>query len=259
MVLRLKIDHKAIITITNWADWLNLLMRKILSIDTSADFCTVAIVQNGSPLANESLSMLRGHAEALIPMVQKVCADAYTSPSDFDLIGVTVGPGSYTGVRTGIAAARGVALVADCPAVGVSSLHATAAAVAPNGSHPILVVLDTRRADYFVQLFGPETTPLNAPSVMDVEGIGDLIQRYHPIVIGNAVFRLIEEQGTVQMGDFDVFPDDGVPDPVSVAVIAEKILESGGLSSDTLKPLYLRAPEAKIPNRGGRLKNRPGG
>ncbi|MEE2996990.1 MAG: tRNA (adenosine(37)-N6)-threonylcarbamoyltransferase complex dimerization subunit type 1 TsaB [Pseudomonadota bacterium] len=233
-------------------------MRKILSIDTSADFCAVAIVRDGSPLANESVSMFRGHAEALIPMVQKVCADACTSPSDIDLIGVTIGPGSFTGVRTGIAAARGFALAADCPAVGVSSLHTAAASIASNGLHPILVVLDTRRADYFVQLFGPETTPINAPSVMDAGGISGLIQRYHPFVIGNAVSRLLEEQCIANIGDFDVFSGDGVPDPVSVASIAEKILESRGESSDTLTPLYLKPPEAKIPNRGGRLKNRPG-
>jgi tRNA threonylcarbamoyladenosine biosynthesis protein TsaB len=101
-------------------------MTTILSFDTSADFCAAALVRADTALACDSLPMSRGHAEALVPLVQKLCAEAGIKLSDVDLIGATVGPGSFTGVRTGIAAAKGFALAAGCPAIGVSSLDAVA-------------------------------------------------------------------------------------------------------------------------------------
>ncbi|PPR10753.1 MAG: tRNA threonylcarbamoyladenosine biosynthesis protein TsaB [Alphaproteobacteria bacterium MarineAlpha11_Bin1] len=234
-------------------------MRKILSIDTSADFCGVAILRGESVLSRHSLAMSRGHAEALIPLVKNLCADANITPSAFDLISVTIGPGSFTGVRTGISAAKGFALVADCPAIGVSSLHAVAAAVPTNDAQPILIVLDTRRADYFVQLFDRDTTPIDLPSTMDSIGIRELIRIHRPVVAGNALGRLRKEESISGMGDFESFSGDGVPDPVLVAGIAEKIIDSRRVASNTLAPLYLRSPEAKIPRWGGRLKNKPSG
>ena len=171
-----------------------------------------------------------------------------------DLVAVTVGPGSFTGVRTGIAAARGFALATGAPAVGVSSLHAVAYAARQAGSPPVLVMLDTRRPDFFAQLFDSDAQPCSGPAVLDTREILDLIRMNDPLVVGNAVARFRSEHVGAQMDEGMFGSGPGVPDPTDVALLAERILNTKGVASDTLSPLYLRAPEAKIPPGGGRLK-----
>jgi tRNA threonylcarbamoyladenosine biosynthesis protein TsaB len=229
-------------------------MTTILSFDTSADFCAAALVRAETAFACDSLPMSRGHAEALVPLVQELCAEAGIELSGVDLIGVTVGPGSFTGVRTGIAAAKGFALAAGCPAIGVSSLDAVALGAKDQAESPILVLLDTRRSDYFVQLFNADAAPLEEPSVRDADGVRDLVRAHHPVVTGNAVDRFFERVEGLDPGSCTIHAGPGVPHPMDVADIAERILNTRGVASDTLSPLYLRAPEAKVPPGGGRLK-----
>ncbi|CAN0245947.1 unnamed protein product [Discosporangium mesarthrocarpum] len=235
-------------------------MPLILGLETSADICAGALVADGEVLGVSRLEMSRGHAEALVPMVQDIAAIAGVELAALDLIGVTRGPGSFTGVRTGLAAARGFAIAADAPAIGVSSLQAVAcnAVRALTGTGPVLCVLDTRRADYFAQTFDQAGAEISAPGVMNAEDLFELITSTQPVLAGNAVSRLLSGYD----GDLDSLrraPGTGTADPVDVAAIAETIFsQSGpnkkGLAQDTLSPLYLRAPEAKLPVNGGRLK-----
>jgi tRNA threonylcarbamoyladenosine biosynthesis protein TsaB len=208
--------------------------------------------------------MSRGHAEVLVPMVQELAGEAGIALTALDLIGVTRGPGSFTGLRTGIAAARGFAIASGAPAVGVSSLLAVArgAARVSLEPRPILCILDTRRADYFVQTFDQTGMATGEPGVMGAEElfslIGSLRPELHPVLAGNAVSRLLSAYD----GDPDTLrrvPGTGSPDPVDVAALAEAILckpafSREGVAQDTLSPLYLRVPEAKLPANGGRLK-----
>ena len=228
-------------------------MSTILSFDTSADFCAAALVRDGVVLSARSLAMSRGHAEALVPMVQDMCAATVIGFPDLDLIGVTVGPGSFTGVRTGIAAAKGFGLAAGCPVIGVSSLQVVAFGAGDTGSSPVLVLLDTRRSDYFAQVFSTGAEPVQAPGVFDAAGIRALIREHAPSVTGNAVGRFLDECDPDALEDIAVLDGAGVPDPADIATLAERILTIRGVAPDTLSPLYLRAPEAKIPPRGGRL------
>src|SRR6478609_4003883 len=102
---------------------------RVLAIDTALAACSAAVLdtEHGGIVASESLPMLRGHAEALLPLLQRVMHQARLSFPDIDRIAVTTGPGSFTGLRVGIAAASGIALGADKPAVGVTTLSAYAA------------------------------------------------------------------------------------------------------------------------------------
>ena len=97
---------------------------RVLAIDTALAACSAAVLDTeyGGIVANESLPMTRGHAEALMPLLKRVMDAAGLTFSDIDRVAVTTGPGSFTGLRVGIAAARGIALAADKPAVGVSTL-----------------------------------------------------------------------------------------------------------------------------------------
>jgi tRNA threonylcarbamoyladenosine biosynthesis protein TsaB len=201
-------------------------------------------------------------------MVQELAGEAGIALTALDLIGVTRGPGSFTGLRTGIAAARGFAIASGAPAVGVSSLQAVArgAARVSLEPRPIICVLDTRRADYFAQTFDQTGAATGDPGVMGADDLFSLIgslhpelrPERHPILAGNAVSRLLSAYD----GDPDTLrrvPGTGSPDPVDVAALAEAIrgepvFNTEGVAQDTLSPLYLRAPEAKLPANGGRLK-----
>lgn len=230
-------------------------MPLTLALDTSADNCAVAILRDGVCLDRRKEHMTRGHAEALVPMVQSAAEASGVSLSDIGLVAVTRGPGSFTGLRTGIAAARGFALAAGAPAIGVSSLHAVALG-ASRALHPetgILGVLDTRRADYFVQMFDAAGVPTGDPDVHDAGHIETLLGDDIVLLAGNAVPRLLSALPR-QFTAMPCLAGDGCPDPVDVAILAEAILNKEGLVSDTLSPLYLRAPEAKLPVNGGRLK-----
>ena len=239
-------------------------MPLTLALETSGDACAAAFVADGEVLGVRQVEMSRGHAEVLVPMVQDLAREADVALTALDLIGVTRGPGSFTGLRTGIAAARGFAIASGAPAVGVSSLLAVArgAARVSLEPRPILCILDTRRADYFAQTFDQTGMATGEPGVMCVEEllslIGSLHPELHPVLAGNAVSRLLSAYD----GDPDTLrrvPGTGSPDPVDVAALAEAILykpvfSREGVAQDTLSPLYLRAPEAQFPANGGRLK-----
>lgn len=235
-------------------------MPLILGLETSADVCAAALVADGEVLGVSHLDMARGHAEALVPMVGEIAAAAGVELAALDLIGVTRGPGSFTGVRTGMAAARGFAIAADALAIGVSSLQAVAhrAVRDVTDTGPVLCVLDTRRADYFAQTFDDAGMETDLPQVMTADALFDLIASLKPALAGNAVSRLLSGYDG-NPGSLRRAPGNGNPDPVDVAAIAEKIFSETvrnkkELAQDTLSPLYLRAPEAKLPAHGGRLK-----
>src|SRR5262245_47003199 len=101
---------------------------RLLAIDTALDACAACVfdTEGGRTLASESLAMARGHAEAVMPLIARLMDKADVGFSDLDRVVVTVGPGSFTGLRVGISAARGIALASGKPAVGVSTLAAYA-------------------------------------------------------------------------------------------------------------------------------------
>src|ERR1035441_860589 len=139
---------------------------RVLAIDTALGACSAAVLdtENGGILASESLPMTRGHAEALMPLLKRVMDEAGMTFPDIDRIAVTTGPGSFTGLRVGIAAARGIALAADKPAVGMSTLSAYAAPhMAADDKFPVVAAIDARHAHVYLQVFSPGGRTLTAP------------------------------------------------------------------------------------------------
>src|SRR5262245_11974967 len=127
----------------------------ILAIDTALDACSAAVLDttSGNTIAIESLPMQRGHAEALMPLLGRVMKESGIGFAGLDRIAVTTGPGSFTGLRVGLSAARGIALAAEKPVVGVTTLAAYAApAVAANAEHPILSAIDARHDHVYFQV-----------------------------------------------------------------------------------------------------------
>lgn len=122
-------------------------------------------------LASRDAAMLHGQVEALLPMIDAVMRQARLAASVLDLIAVTTGPGSFTGIRVGLAAARGVALAAGLPIFGVTSFEATAAVCVGAAKGWMLAALESRRADLYTQFFDCRGRPLSEPAAVLPEAL----------------------------------------------------------------------------------------
>lgn len=129
---------------------------RVLAIDTALGACAAAVFDSdsGALLGHESLLMTRGHAEALMPLIARVMVRSALRFGALDRVAVTRGPGSFTGLRVGLAAARGIALAAGVPAVGVSTLCAYAAPHrAADAASPVVAAIDARHDQVYLQVF----------------------------------------------------------------------------------------------------------
>src|SRR6476619_4589881 len=141
---------------------------RVLAIDTALEACSVAVLDTSraDQRVHESVPMQRGHAEALMPLVARVLERAQIDFAALDRIAVTTGPGSFTGLRVGIAAARGIALATGKPAIGLTTLAAFAAPfIAADDTLPVVVAIDARHDHVYLQVFGPGGRTLVAPRV----------------------------------------------------------------------------------------------
>src|SRR3954469_20720606 len=143
----------------------------ILAIDTALDACAAGILDTdlGKLVAQESQIMKRGHAEALMPLIARVMANSGIPFGAIDRIAVTTGPGSFTGLRVGISAARGIGLAAAKPVVGLTTLAAYAAPhIAHDDKTAIAVAIDARHQHVYLQIFGPGGRTLIAPRIASI-------------------------------------------------------------------------------------------
>lgn len=216
---------------------------RILAIDTALAACSAAVYdsQSGAVLASESLPMSRGHAEALIPMVGRVMAAAALSFAALDRIAVTVGPGSFTGLRVGVAAARGLALAAGKPAVALTTLAAYAAPhIATENAKPLLAAIDARNDQVYMQLFDLAGRTIVAPRVASLRDALRTASAGPARLAGSGAAMIAAAWPTDQPAPtlIDAAP---APDIAWVARLGAAATEVG----DMPKPFYLSAPSAK--------------
>src|ERR1700726_535840 len=143
----------------------------ILAIDTALDACAAGVLDTeaGKLIAQESQAMKRGHAEALMPLIARVIEQSGIAFAALDRIAVTTGPGSFTGLRVGLSAARGIALAANRPVVGVTTLTAYAAPiVGETGPHPIMSAIDARHDHVYFQVVSGDGSSLIKPKVAPI-------------------------------------------------------------------------------------------
>ena len=195
-----------------------------LAFDTATAVATSALVDTGSNGHLELLGERVSRAQTLLEDVDALLRQAGAHPSELDRLAVGVGPGSFTGVRIGLAVARGLALSLDVPGAGVSTLAALAA-----GAPGAVPVVDAKRREVFTLLDGeprvlaPQDLPLEEEAVC----VGDGARRYR---------SLLEERGAV------VPPDDDERHLPRARFHARLAGEPGPV--DELEPLYLRVPDA---------------
>lgn len=215
----------------------------ILAIDTGLDACAAAVLdtETAELRAQESLPMKRGHAETLMPMIARVMQSADLAFTALDRIAVTVGPGSFTGLRVGISAARGLALAAKRPAVGLTTLSAYAAAiVGQSGPAPVISAIDARHDHVYFQIVAGDGSQLVRPGIVPIDEAIAASQFGAPHLVGSAANILAER-----------WPKDA---PQPVAVDAQPAPDIGwvawlGAAADPetnpARPFYLKAPDAK--------------
>ncbi|GAB4519423.1 MAG: tRNA (adenosine(37)-N6)-threonylcarbamoyltransferase complex dimerization subunit type 1 TsaB [Roseibium sp.] len=224
---------------------------RVLAIDTALANCAAAVLDDGDGSAcfvacGEEIG--RGHAERLMDMIGEVMAETSTPFTDLDRVAVTVGPGSFTGLRVGLAVARGFGLVLGKPVVGISTLAAIARSAAPrDGGGPLLVALTGKADEVYCQRFDASGMPVEEAGVHSVgelaatlpEGIrlaGSAAEKV-AAACGISAERILSRRG---------FP--GIRDVAELGISADP-------ARSVPSPLYLRPPEA-TPQSKGRIERR---
>jgi tRNA threonylcarbamoyladenosine biosynthesis protein TsaB len=217
----------------------------ILAIDTALDACSAGVLDTdaGKLIALESQPMKRGHAEALMPLIARVIKQAGIAFASFDRIAVTIGPGSFTGLRVGLSAARGIALAADKPVVGLTTLAAYAApVVSENAEPPVISAIDARHDQVYFQVVSGDGSSLIRPRVAPIEEALRASRFGAPHLVGNAAGILAGRWPTDALPPFRVDAQPA-PDIAWVAWLGAAV----NPATAPARPYYLRAPDAKLP------------
>src|SRR5215470_1365430 len=215
----------------------------ILAIDTALDACAAAVLDTeaGGLVAHESQPMKRGHAEALMPLIARVMHQSGLSFAALDRIAVTTGPGSFTGLRVGLSAARGIALAARKPAVGLTTLSAYAAPlIREHGEHPVISAIDARHDHVYVQVVTGDGGALVRPRVAPIGEALDASRFGAPHLVGNAARILADHWPMTAAPPVSVNPQ-VAPDIAWVAWLGAAVHPE----TAPPRPFYLRAPDAK--------------
>lgn len=160
----------------------------ILAFDAALQATQVAVWRNGEVLARAEERLSRGQAERLMPMITDAMAAAAVDFKSLDRIAVTCGPGSFTGVRIGLAAARGLALATGRPAIGISTTEVLAASVADDerrGVDGMLAVIDSQRGDLFAQLFDAAGAALGPVVNVSPDALRALVGERSVLTVGD--------------------------------------------------------------------------
>ena len=225
-------------------------MLRVLAIDTALGACSACILQAGEaePLAFETIPMERGHAETLLPLIDRVASHVDGGFDSLDRVAVTVGPGSYTGLRVGIAAARGIGLAAGIPVVGVATLSAYLAPLMATERRGLLTAaIDAKHGHIYIQAVAAGGRTIVQPSLLGYRDALRLLGSGPLLIAGSAAAVLAAEaraQGTEAIVR-DISP---APDIAWVARLGALADPNQALP----KPLYLREPDAK-PQAGARI------
>jgi tRNA threonylcarbamoyladenosine biosynthesis protein TsaB len=219
---------------------------RVLAIDTALAACSAAVLDTvfGGVIAGESVPMVRGHAEALMPIVEQVMQRAELTFTDIDRVAVTTGPGSFTGLRVGISAARGIALAANLPAFGVSTLSAYAAPhLAEDQINSVIAVIDARHDHVYLQVFGPGGRIVVAPRLAPIGEAVRAASEAPSRIVGSAALAVADRLPKGARPPLRVDAREA-PDIGWVARMGAVLPEG----QSPPKPQYLRAPDAQPQN-----------
>lgn len=207
----------------------------ILSIDTSGVDCSACVYdsENDTVLGEVTENIGKGHAELLMGIVDAALAQAGLSLDAIQRLAVTIGPGSFTGIRVGVAAVRGFALSLDGEAVGITTLETLAADhQRQKPGEPVAVGLDAKRGECYLQIFAIDGTPVTEAALLSLEDARQSLVGFDGVIIGSAAPLFAgEEAGSG-------------PDHFPIATVA-RLAATKPAHQPKPAPLYLRGPDAR--------------
>ena len=223
-------------------------MTLMLGIDTATTGCSVALMDGATCLAENQSRMPRGQSEALAPMIEDAMKSAGISFDRLDGIAVTRGPGAFTGLRIGLAAARAMALSIAKPCIGITTFDSLSAQARQRENietgTALLVAIESKRVEIFVSMYGFDGALLIEPSALRPEAIEKMPEGITSVIIVGDASQKVE---SALIGRVDVrrIEDIEVPDAKVVANFGLNLLGTPELATPT--PFYLRPPDASIP------------
>lgn len=226
-------------------------MALVLGMDTSMNACSVALVDGRDTLETRSDPMTRGQSEALAPMIDQVMKATGRTYDDIDALAVTRGPGAFTGLRIGLAAARGLALTISKPCIGITTFDVLIrqALMAPGVTMPgdgiLVIAIETKRDDVYVQAIGSDGSTVVSPTAMMAEDLAKALPEERlKFICGDATARVREELGPTGPA-MEIIPNVILPDPAILAMCAQAFLDSP--EDAPASPFYIRPPDVTMP------------
>jgi len=225
----------------------------ILAIETTGAFASVALMKDDKIIGHVSGNDRFSHLQNLMPQVETVIKENELSIGDIDLIAVSNGPGSFTGIRIGVSTARALSQILDIPCVAVPSLDALALRGAEYAKGDILIcpMLDARRSQvyaggYFIKDGYPVEEIKAGPYMMD-EFLAKAAGYDQILVLGDAMDKYADKMAEIRPeGTLDTPEDIRYQDASCVAALGAKLYaEKGGLSYNEVQPEYMRMAEAE--------------
>ena len=222
---------------------------KILALDTSTLMATIAVIQDDILIGEFSLNQDMSHSERLVPMIKEILDNLNLKIDDIDLYGVSTGPGSFTGLRIGVATVKGFAHLFDKPIVGVSTLEG----LAFNLPHNEIVVpmIDARRDRVYTGIYTWENGRIQTimePDVIEVDDLLEILDKYEKIAVNGDGSILYKERIGSALGDKVLFSTIGANSCRAGSIAELAILKyKDGYQDDyfTLVPDYLRQTQAE--------------
>jgi tRNA threonylcarbamoyladenosine biosynthesis protein TsaB len=214
---------------------------KVLALSTSAPRGSVALLDGGRVLGAASYDGAQGHAERLFQAIDDVLAAAGVARTAIDVLACDIGPGSFTGVRVAVAAAKGIAYARSIRVVGVVSLEAMAVAARAESTEAdgvVLAVIDARKGELFVGAYGPGGEPVSAPAHVPAASLPGVIASLDDGKLTLAVPALLSA-GLARTSLMEG------PDAIFIGRAAQA--RASLLDAEALVPLYVRAPDISVP------------
>lgn len=213
----------------------------ILAIDTSTDICSVAVLSDGEVLKETNLKVNTGHSGTILQIIDDVLRNSGVNKKDINLIATGLGPGSFTGIRIGIATAKGLAAALDCEVRGVSTLDAIAAN-APESDLHIMPVLDARKGEIYCALYDNKRLRLSTPVNIEPAQVKGMITE-PTLFMGNAV-ALYDEVFRINLGSLYHAANKDLWHPKASAV--GRLALNQAIAINEINPVYVRASDATL-------------
>jgi tRNA threonylcarbamoyladenosine biosynthesis protein TsaB len=226
---------------------------RVLAIETSTLAGGVALLEQGRPIGEISLDVALTHSERLMAMVDRLLQDCRSSLDEVRGLAVSVGPGSFTGLRVGIATVKGLALALDLPVAPVPTLDALAARL-PFADAPVCPVLDARKGEVYLSLYRARGDGMERLWEYMALAPAAAAERLEApvILLGNGVAACRPHLDRLGSGVRVAPPAQCAPSAALVGQLGHAMLRAGaGVSGDALAPLYLRRSEAELKARHG--------